>query len=114
MCGNMKTKIIFFVLALCLIFNHEMFAESTVINQKNKKKTYITSGDIQIVNNELFLFADARLIPISKVGKDKKGVYVTLTDSAWAVKCSKCKQIYDLDNCSKKCPHPMNVYRPNS
>lgn len=110
----MNVKRFFSLLIFSMMFNPILFAQSVNVNhENNEEKLYITSGNIQIVDEEFFLYSHGALIPIAKVDKDELGTYVLVNpDFVWEVKCNVCGKTYDRDNQSSRCPHGWILNRP--
>lgn len=110
----MKAKKLSCAVAFCMLLNTIGFANSSSTGvEGSEEKLYIESGLVQIADQSIFLNLDEKVLPITGIAEDEKGIYVTLapTTAVDIVTCRRCGKDYDADNQSKKCPHGWVLVR---
>jgi hypothetical protein len=109
----MKAKKLSLMTAFCILFTAMTFAEvtSTAIAE-NDDRLYIESATVHIGNQGVFLNLHEKVLPITGIAQDEKGVYVTVDRAAVdMMRCRRCGKDYDADNQSSKCPHGWVLVR---
>lgn len=95
-----------------MLFTAIVYSEVTSASiAENDDRLYIESAIVHIGNQGIFLNLQEKILPITGIAKDEKGVYVTVVDSVDMTTCRRCGKDYDSDNQSSKCPHGWILVR---
>jgi hypothetical protein len=87
------------------------FVEATSTSENNDR-LYIDSAMVHIENQGIFLNLHDKVLPITGIAQDEKGVYVTVDSAAVNMTtCRRCGKDYDSDNQSSRCPHGWILIR---
>jgi hypothetical protein len=109
----MQAKKLSFMTTFCMLFTAMAFAEATSTSiAENDDRLYIESAIVHIGNQGIFLNLHEKVLPITGIAQDEKGVYATVDSAAVDMTtCRRCGKDYDADNQSKKCPHGWILVR---
>jgi hypothetical protein len=98
---------------VCMLLTTMVSAEvANTLTAENDDRLYIESAVIHVEKQGIFLNLHEKVLPITGIARDERGVYVTVDSEAVnMITCRRCGMDYDADNQSSKCPHGWVLVR---